>query len=126
MALGEFAAWIIGWGLTLQCLLSSCTVSVGWSGYFCSLLKDFGITLPEAISKAPLHYDVATGWHTSGSIINLPAVLLILLLGVLVSIGTKAAASVNNVLVVIKLAVVLLFIGCGIGFVNWDNFSLLT
>ncbi len=123
VALGEFVAWIIGWGLTLQYLLSSCTVSVGWSSYFVSLLQDFGITLPEAISKAPLNYDVVAGWHASGSMINLPAMVIVALMGVLISIGTKAAASFNNVMVVIKLAVVLLFIGCGIGFVNWANFS---
>jgi APA family basic amino acid/polyamine antiporter len=123
VALGEFMAWIIGWGLTLQYLLSSCTVSVGWSSYFVSLLGDFGIVLPEAISKSPLSYDVVSGWHASGSMINLPAMCIVALMGILISIGTKAAASFNNVMVIIKLAVVLLFIGCGIGFVNWANFS---
>ena len=123
VAMGEFVAWIIGWGLTLQYLLSSCTVSVGWSSYFVSLLGDFGVTLPESISKAPLTYDVLTGWGTSGSLINLPAVCIVFLMGILISVGTKAAASFNNVMVVIKLAVVFLFIGCGIGFVNWSNFS---
>lgn len=123
VALGEFVAWIIGWGLTLQYLLSSCTVSVGWSSYFVSLLEDFGIVLPEAISKAPLSYDVVVGWHASGSMINLPAMCIVALMGILISVGTKAAAGFNNVMVIIKLAVVLLFIGCGIGFVNWANFS---
>ena len=123
VALGELVAWIIGWGLTLQYLLSSCTVSVGWSSYFSSLLKDFGLVLPESINKAPLMYDVVSGWHTSGSVINLPAMCIMGLMGILISVGTKAAASVNNVLVAIKLAVILLFIGCGIGFVNWANFA---
>ena len=122
VALGEFVAWIIGWGLTLQYLLSACTVSVGWSSYFSSLLGDFGVTLPEAIAKAPLTYDVVAGWQTSGSLINFPAMCIVALMGVLISVGTKAATSFNNVMVVIKLAVVLLFIGCGIGYVNWSNF----
>jgi APA family basic amino acid/polyamine antiporter len=123
VAMGEFVAWIIGWGLTLQYLLSSCTVSVGWSSYFTSLLKDFGLCLPEKISMAPLEYDLHTGWHMSGSLINLPAMVIVALMGVLISVGTKAAAGFNNVMVAIKLAVVILFIGCGIGFVNWENFS---
>lgn len=122
VALGEFVAWIIGWGLTMQYLLSSCTVSVGWSSYFNSLLRDFGVSLPDIISKSPLNYDMTTGWHLSGSLCNLPAMCIIALMGVLISIGTKAAASVNNVMVVIKLAVVVLFIGCGIAFINWNNF----
>ena len=122
VAIGEFVAWIIGWGLTMQYLLSSCTVSVGWSSYFCSLLKDFGITLPASIASSPLLYDVTTGWHFSGSLCNLPAMCIVVLMGVLISVGTKAAASVNNVMVVIKLAVVVLFIGCGIAFINWKNF----
>jgi basic amino acid/polyamine antiporter, APA family len=123
VALGEFAAWIIGWGLTLQYLLSACTVSVGWSSYFSSLLRDFGLNIPEALSKSPLSFDVVNGWHMSGSLINLPAMCVMGLMGILICIGTKAAASFNNVMVVIKLAVVLLFIGCGIGFVNWENFT---
>ncbi len=123
VALGEFVAWIIGWGLTLQYLLSACTVSVGWSSYFTSLLRDFGLVLPECISKAPLNYDVAMGWEASGSIVNVPAMAIVALMGILISVGTKAAASFNNVMVIIKLTVVLLFIGCGIGFVNWSNFS---
>lgn len=122
VALGEIAAWIIGWVLTLQYLLSSCTVSVGWSSYFRSLLLDFGITIPEIIAEAPLKYDVVSGWETTGAWINLPAICIIALMGVLISIGTKAAASFNNVMVVIKLAVVVLFIGCGIGFINLDHF----
>lgn len=122
VALGEFAAWIIGWGLTMQYLLSSCTVSVGWSSYFTSLLQDFGVKIPEIIAKSPLSYDLETGWHASGSIMNLPAMCIVALMGILICIGTKAVARVNNVMVVIKLAVVLLFIGCGIAYINVDNF----
>lgn len=122
VALGELIAWIIGWGLTLQYLGSACTVSVGWSSYLSSLLQDFGIRIPDIIAKSPLNYDLATGWHASGSWINLPAICIIALMGILISIGTKAAARVNNVMVFIKLAIVVLFIACGIGFVNWSNF----
>ena len=90
VALGEFVAWIIGWGLTMQYLLSSCTVSVGWSSYFNSLLRDFGVSLPDIISKSPLNYDMTTGWHLSGSLCNLPAMCIIALMGVLISIWYKS------------------------------------
>lgn len=122
VALGEFPAWIIGWGLTLQYLLSACTVSVGWSSYLLSALGDFGIFIPESLAKSTLMYDVQSGWKLSGSFMNLPAILIIILMGLLIAFSTKAMARFNTVMVVIKLAVVLLFIGCGISFVNWSNF----
>lgn len=121
VTMGEFIAWIIGCALTLEYLFSASTVSVGWSGYFVSLCNDVGITIPTAISSAPLLYDDALGWMKSGSIINLPAMLIVALLGTLVTVGIKAAASFNNILVYVKMGVILLFIICGIAFVNTDN-----
>ena len=121
--MGEFPAWILGWGMTLQYLLSSCTVSVGWSSYFTSLLKDIGIHIPTAFASPPLLHDIQTGWSLSGSLINLPAMFIIGLMGLIVSSGTKSAASFNNIMVILKLAVVVLFIACGIGYVQMDHFT---
>jgi basic amino acid/polyamine antiporter, APA family len=121
VTLGEFPAWILGWAMTTQYLLSPCTIAVGWSGYFSSLIGDFGLQIPAAFASAPFVHDVQTGWHLSGSLMNLPAMIIVALMGLLVSTGVKAAASFNNVMVALKLSVVLLFIGCGIAFINVDN-----
>lgn len=123
VTLGEFAAWMIGCILTLEYLLSACTVAVGWSGYFTSLMSDFGVIIPKYFSSAPFIYDAETGWALSGNLINLPAIIITAVMGYLIAVGIKAAASFNNVMVVIKLAVVVLFIGCGIFYITSDNLT---
>lgn len=119
--LGEIVAWTIGWGLTLEYLFSAATVAVGWSGYFSSFLADFGLSLPEAISKSPLIYDVANGWQRTGAFLNLPAMAVMGFIGGMIAVGIKAAARYNNVIVIIKIGVILLFLACGIGYVNTAN-----
>ena len=121
--MGELTAWIIGWGLTMEYLFSAATVSVGWSGYCVSFLRDLGITIPDKFANAPLSYDIATGWAKTGAIVNIPAILIILLMGTLVAVGIKAAASFNNVMVFIKLSVIVLFIACGVAYINADNLT---
>jgi APA family basic amino acid/polyamine antiporter len=121
--MGELTAWIIGWGLTMEYMFSASTVSVGWSGYCVSFLQDLGITIPANFANAPLSYEVGTGWAATGAIVNLPAILIILLMGTLVAVGIKAAAGFNNVMVLIKLAIIALFIGCGIAYINADNLT---
>lgn len=121
--LGEIVAFTIGWVLTLEYLFSAATVAVGWSGYLSSLLGDFGLALPKAIADAPLAYDVANGWTATGSVLNLPAMFVMGAIGCLIAVGIKAAARFNNIMVVIKLAVILLFLGCGIAYVNTANWT---
>lgn len=123
VTMGEFIAWTIGWVLTLEYLFSACTVAVGWSGYFTSILEDFGLKIPAYLSSSPLVYDLETGWSGSGTLLNLPAMFIVAIMGVLISLGIKAAASFNNIMVVIKLAVVVLFIGACIGYVNTENWT---
>ncbi len=123
VAMGEFFAWLMGLALTLEYLFSFSTVAVGWSAYFNSLMKDLGIALPGVIAKASLMYDSHAGWVQSESMINLPAVVIILLLGYLVSRGVKTATLLNNLLVCVKLGVILLFIGCGLMFVQGANLT---
>lgn len=121
VTMGELVAWIIGWGLTMEYLFSASTVAVGWSGYFVSLLQDIGLELPAIIANAPLNYDITTGWSQTGAWFNLPAMLIVGIMGVLVALGIKAAASFNNVMVIIKMSVIVLFVACGIAFINADN-----
>jgi len=123
VTMGEFTAFIIGWGLTLEYLFSAATVSVGWSGYCVSLLHDIGIVIPKYLSQAPFVYDVVHGWGSSGALLNLPAMFIVAAMGILVTIGIQAAASINNILVVVKLGVILLFIVCGVAFMKTENLT---
>jgi len=123
MTLGKFFAWIIGWDLMLEYLFGASTVAVGWSGYFTSLLRDFGISLPSALVQAPLAYHHATGWEVTGAVMNLPAMIIVLLCTLLLVIGIKESAHANNIIVVVKIGVILLFIGFGIFFIKMKNLT---
>lgn len=120
--MGEFVAWIIGWDLILEYLFGSATVAVGWSGYVISFLHDLGIVLPASISQSPFIYD-ASGWHHSGAIVNFPAMFIIGLMTTLLVIGIKESAKVNNIVVIIKVSVILLFVGFGIGHIHLQNWT---
>jgi APA family basic amino acid/polyamine antiporter len=119
-ALGEIIAWMIGWDLVLEYGLGMSAVSVGWSGYSQSLLGGFGLALPTALTAAP---GAVPGVHT---ILNLPAVLIMLAITAVVSYGVRESARLNNIMVAIKVGVVLLFIAVGIWHVkpaNWQPFA---
>jgi len=118
--LGEFIAWFIGWDLILEYLFASGTVAVGWSGYIISLLDWLGIHLPTQLVGAPFNH-IAGQWTASGSIINLPAIFIVFLLSALLLRGVKQSAFFNSVIVVIKVSVILLFIGFGVWYINADN-----
>jgi APA family basic amino acid/polyamine antiporter len=118
--LGEIVAWMIGWDLLLEYGLATSTVASGWSGYFQSLLSGFGIHIPQALSAAP---GALQGVDT---VMNLPALCIMLLLTFMLSLGVRESARVNNVMVVIKTIVVLLFIVVGVKHVapaNWTPFA---
>ena len=107
--LGELVAWIIGWDLILEYLFGAASVAVGWSNYVVSFLKDLGITISPAISQAPL---------------NLPAILILAVMTVLLVLGIAKSAKFNNVIVVIKICVILLFILFGFAHINSQNLRL--
>jgi APA family basic amino acid/polyamine antiporter len=111
--MGEFMAWIIGWDLVLEYALGAATVGVSWSGYFNKLLHEFGMEMPSYLSKSFAEGD--------GGGINLAAIVIVSLLSLLLMRGTKESASINNFLVVIKVTVVLMFIGLGWKFINPAN-----
>jgi len=133
--LGEFLAWIIGWDLILEYLFAASTVAVGWSGYMVSFLKDIGINIPPQYTSAP--YSHATppdaglnvwrlfteGWTSTGAVLNVPAMVIVGLITILLIVGISESASFNNVIVVVKLAVVFLFIGFGLAYVNRENWE---
>ncbi|WP_114571343.1 amino acid permease [Exiguobacterium flavidum] len=118
--MGEIFAWVIGWNLILEYGLASSAVAAGWSGYFQSLMAGFGLHLPTALTAAP---GAVEGQST---FFNLPAFLIVAIITLLLSLGIKETKRVNNIMVVIKLAVVVLFIVVGVGYVeptNWTPFT---
>ncbi|WP_428483553.1 amino acid permease [Rhodopila sp.] len=123
--LGEIFAWIIGWDLILEYAMGAATVAVGWSGYITSLLANFGIVIPPELATAPgtpIH--LPNGGAATG-IINLPAVFIVAVLTILLILGTKDSARLNNIMVAVKLTVVVAFIGLGAAYVNpahWHPF----
>jgi APA family basic amino acid/polyamine antiporter len=145
--MGEFVAWIIGWDLILEYLFAASTVAVGWSGYVVSFLKDFGILIPAQFTAAvgtTLVNIPDAGWkpitpelvknmadagisldtlpHLSG-VLNLPAMFIIAATTILLLVGIRESAKFNNVMVIIKVFVILLFIGIGFMFVNKANWT---
>lgn len=114
---GELIAWILGWDLVLEYGLACSVVASGWSGYFQGLLSGFGISIPTAISNA---YNPAKGTY-----VDVVAVVIIFVLAAILTLGTKESARLNNIMVIIKISVVLLFIVVGAKFVkpaNWTPF----
>src|SRR5215211_513700 len=115
--MGEFVAWIIGWDLVLEYAVGAATVAIAWSEYFNRVLEWFGMRIPYEWSHSP--FETATT-GVSG-IMNIPAVVILFLLTLLLIRGTQESASVNAVIVVIKVSIVLLVIAIGWGFINPAN-----
>ncbi len=139
--LGEIVAWVIGWALVLEYAFGAATVAVGWSGYVGSLLHDLGVPFPPALSAAPgtqlVYYHGR--WSTLSSVameihnavVGLPhatarfdlmALIGILLMTAILVRGIKESANVNTAIVIIKVSVLLVFIGLGISFLagHWS------
>src|SRR6201747_1247194 len=125
--LGELFAWIIGWDLVLEYAVSSATVADGWSGYFQSVLDVFGWELPAATAGPAVNYDLQLGkLVATGSICNLPAVLIVVLVTAVLVIGIRESANVNTTLVAIKLGAVIFVIVVGAFYINpanWHPFA---
>ncbi|GFZ33501.1 amino acid transporter [Clostridium zeae] len=112
VAFGEIIAWIIGWDLILEYLVSASAVASGWSGTLIGILKDSGIVIPTALTKAPI----------SGGIVDLPAVIITLVITWVLYIGVSESAKINNIIVGIKIFVILVFVVLGITHINVANY----
>ena len=125
--LGELFAWIIGWDLVLEYAVGSATVATGWSGYFQNVLQKIGIVLPQAVRESPWRYDAAAGAFVStGSFLNLPAIVIVSIVTIILVKGIQESASFNSAMVMIKVAAVLFVIGVGVFFIdpaNWHPFA---
>ena len=109
--MGELVAWLVGWALILEYALGASAVAVGWSGHIVGLFDAMGVHIPHALTVGP---KVVIGSFLeggeAGGIINMPAVIITGLVTLLLIIGTKESATVNSVLVAIKVAALTLFI----------------
>ncbi|MDA8361594.1 MAG: amino acid permease [Gammaproteobacteria bacterium] len=137
--LGEIIAWIVGWDLVLEYGVATAAVAIGWSGYVRDALLAVGIHLPQAVSRVnydavwalmlrlahqPVPEAVARAAH-AGGFINAPAALVVLGLSGVLMAGVRQSATANAVMVVIKLAVIGVFIGVSALHVtpgNWHPF----
>jgi len=117
--MGEFIAWIIGWDLVLEYALGAATVSIAWSQYLNNLLQQtVGWEIPYQWSHSPFQHSLTTGVH---GIINIPAVFILLLLSALLVRGTKGSAIVNSIIVIVKVAIVIMFVILGWKFIDPVN-----
>jgi len=121
--LGELFAWIIGWDLVLEYALSATTVAIGWSGYVVSLLNGLGIMIPAEFTAPRGALVTLADGSTVTAIVNAPAILITTLVTTLLVVGIRESANVNNVIVVIKVAVVLAIIALTIGKINPANWQ---
>lgn len=124
-SMGEIVAWVMGLLLVLEYGLAASTVAVGWSGYVVSFLADYGIHIPAAFQAAPgvEVTDHATGAVIGAGVVNLPALLAIAAVTMLLTVGVSESATVNNVVVFIKVGVVIAFIVIGAPYVDTANWS---
>jgi basic amino acid/polyamine antiporter, APA family len=121
--LGELIAWIIGWDLVLEYAVGASAVAVSWSKYVLSLLHDFGIDFPARLAIGPFETMKLAGGSPMHGLINLPAIFIIVALSLLLMRGIRESATVNSVIVVIKLAIAVLFIVVGAFYVKWANLT---
>ncbi len=108
-------------GFDAEYLFGASTVAVGWSGYVVSFFQDFGVTIPSYLSSAPLTQDPVLGWQATGSFLNLPAMFIVAFMTILLVIGIKESAVFNNIIVLIKISVLILFIIFGIAYIKTGN-----
>ncbi len=120
VAFGEVIAWIIGWDLMLEYLVAASAVASGWSTTFIGLIQSAGVKLPKAFLTPP----ITTVDHKivlSGGIIDVPAIVITLLITWVLYIGIRESAKINNIIVLVKIAVILLFIVLGVRHVSLAN-----
>jgi len=115
--MGELVAWIIGWDLILEYAVAAATVATAWSEYANRVLSWFNWQLPYQWTHSPFEHDQGGVY----GMMNIPAVVILLLLTLLLIRGTKESAFVNGLIVILKVSIVLLFIGIGWQFISPAN-----
>jgi APA family basic amino acid/polyamine antiporter len=120
VAFGEVIAWIIGWDLMLEYLVAASAVASGWSTTFIGLIQSAGVKLPKAFITPPIT-TVDGRIVLSGGIIDVPAIVITLLITWILYIGIRESAKINNIIVLVKIAVILLFVFLGVRHIDLAN-----
>jgi len=120
--MGEFIAWIIGWDLVLEYAVASAVVAQGWSGYVVSFLRDVGINIPAQLTTCSFNMVTLADGSQIHGLLNIPAITIIVIISLLLMLGIKESAMVNDVIVVIKLIVVFSFIVVGVHYIKPSNY----
>jgi APA family basic amino acid/polyamine antiporter len=121
VAFGEVIAWIIGWDLMLEYLVAASAVASGWSTTFIGLIQSAGVKLPKVLLTPPITTNAAGKIVLSGGVVDVPAIVITLLITWILYIGIKESAKINNIIVLVKIAVILLFVFLGVRHVSLAN-----
>lgn len=122
VTMGEIFAWIIGWDLILEYTVGASAVAISWSGYLHSFLSDFGISLPMSIRASPWSSYVATDGSIVRGMVNLPAVAIVVAASLILMRGIRESSFLNSIFVVIKLSIIIIFIGVGTQYIDMENY----
>ncbi|MDA0409090.1 amino acid permease [Levilactobacillus brevis] len=118
LVFGEIIGWILGWALILEYVLAVAAVANAFGAYFKSFLAGFGLNLPTAVTGP---YDPAHGTYG-----NIVAILVVFLISWLLNRGMRESMRINNTIVIVKIAIIILFVVVGIFYVkpaNWQPFA---
>ena len=135
---GEIIAWIIGWALIMEYSFGNIYVAFSWSDYFTSFIERIGFDIPDYLTTSYTeakkaffagseNKELITAWKTAPIvagikfIVDIPALIINALITWLVYIGIKESRNFNNILVIMKLAVIMLIIAVGVFYINSDN-----
>jgi basic amino acid/polyamine antiporter, APA family len=119
--LGELPAWIIGWDLVLEYAVAAAVVASAWSHYVNAFLHDYlDLTLPVAWTACAM--DKLPDGSSAHGVMNLLAMVVIIAISLLLMTGIQQSARVNTAMVMVKLAIVVIFIGLGFGYIDWNNY----
>lgn len=113
VVVGELIAWMVGWALILEYSLVVSAVAVGWSGYAAGFMEGMGLALPAALIQGP----------ELGGIVNLPAVLIIFVVAGLLIMGTRESATLNAILVLVKIVALIVFVAVALPYFNPAHFE---
>ncbi|HVQ08730.1 MAG TPA: amino acid permease [Allosphingosinicella sp.] len=113
VVLGEGLAWVVGWSLILEYSLVVSAVAVGWSGYTTGFLADTAFAIPHVLAAGP----------ELGGVLNLPAIFIILVVAGLLMLGTRESATVNALLVAVKVVALIVFVVVTLPYFNPANFE---
>lgn len=119
--MGEFIAWIIGWDLVLEYAVGAATVASSWSGYLAKLFDSFGVGLPPELMMTPFDTATLANGDVVHGLLNLPAVFIVTVMSLLLIRGTSESAWVNAIIVILKVAIVIVFIAVGFQYVRPEN-----